>query len=53
MNVPYTAVHFSVYESAKRFLGHAHGLDADADLDHLEESLTTHLLAGGAAGTNQ
>lgn len=50
MNVPYTAVHFSVYETAKRFLGQAHGLKADEDLDQLEESLTTHLLAGGSAG---
>jgi len=50
MNVPYTVVHFSVYEKAKQFLGHAHGLGADADLDHLEESISTHLLAGGSAG---
>mmetsp|Transcript_38288 Transcript_38288/g.83293 ORF Transcript_38288/g.83293 Transcript_38288/m.83293 type:complete len:431 (-) Transcript_38288:553-1845(-) len=50
MNVPYTAVHFSVYETAKQVLGRAHGLAPDADLDQLEESLTTHLLAGGVAG---
>jgi solute carrier family 25 iron transporter 28/37 len=50
MNVPYTMVHFPVYEKAKQFLGHAHGLGADADLDHLEESTSTHLLAGGSAG---
>ena len=39
MNVPFTAVHFSAYETAKRFLA------AEDD-----EGLYVQLLAGGAAG---
>ncbi|KAE8795939.1 mitoferrin [Hordeum vulgare] len=41
MNAPYTAVHFSTYEAAKRVLG-----DMAAD----EESLAVHATAGAAAG---
>ena len=41
MNAPYTAVHFSTYEAAKRVLG-----DLAAD----EESLAVHATAGAAAG---
>lgn len=41
MNAPYTAVHFSTYEAAKRMLG-----DLAAD----EESLAVHATAGAAAG---
>jgi solute carrier family 25 iron transporter 28/37 len=44
MNIPFTAMHFSVYESAKKWLL---GLDDD---DEAEESLTVQLLAGGSAG---
>jgi Mitochondrial carrier protein len=40
MNIPFTAVHFSAYETAKRLI------DKDGD----EETLVTQLLAGGAAG---
>jgi hypothetical protein len=40
MNVPFTAVHFSAYETAKRLLA-AHNDD---------EGLRVQLLAGGAAG---
>ena len=39
MNVPFTAVHFSAYETAKKFLA------AEDD-----EGLAVQLLAGGAAG---
>mmetsp|Transcript_38559 Transcript_38559/g.46627 ORF Transcript_38559/g.46627 Transcript_38559/m.46627 type:complete len:385 (+) Transcript_38559:121-1275(+) len=42
MNIPYTAVHFAVYESAKTAIG--------ADTEDGEDKLSTHLLAGGAAG---
>ena len=41
MNVPYTMVHFAVYEGAKQALGNA---------DDLEERLLTHVAAGGSAG---
>lgn len=41
MNVPFTAVHFSVYESAKRFLN---------DGDEENEGFYTQLAAGGLAG---
>jgi solute carrier family 25 iron transporter 28/37 len=41
MNAPYTAVHFSTYEAAKRVLG-----DMAAD----EDSLAVHATAGAAAG---
>jgi hypothetical protein len=63
MNIPYTAVHFSVYESAKKFLL---GRPADADDapdagpagsglggiegDEPEEGLAVQLVAGGLAG---
>ena len=39
MNIPFTAVHFSVYETAKIFLR-----------GHEEESLPVQLIAGGTAG---
>lgn len=39
MNVPFTAVHFAVYETAKIFLR-----------GHEEESLAVQLVAGGTAG---
>lgn len=42
MTVPFTAVHFSVYESTKKLLGRE---DEAAD-----EELSTQLLAGGLAG---
>eukprot|EP00877_Chromochloris_zofingiensis_P010964 jgi/Chrzof1/6120/Cz17g10150.t1 len=41
MNIPFTAVHFPVYESAKKFLLHA---------DESEEGLAVQLVAGGLAG---
>jgi solute carrier family 25 iron transporter 28/37 len=44
MNIPFTAMHFSVYESAKKWLL---GLDED---DEAEEGLAVQLLAGGLAG---
>mmetsp|Transcript_31353 Transcript_31353/g.43498 ORF Transcript_31353/g.43498 Transcript_31353/m.43498 type:complete len:318 (-) Transcript_31353:12-965(-) len=44
MNIPYTAIHFSVYESAKEMLG--------GDSEELEESFWTHLGAGGLAGAS-
>ena len=40
MNVPFTAVHFSTYETVKRLL------DATGD----DEGLLTQLVAGGTAG---
>jgi len=42
MNIPYTAVHFAVYESAKQMLG--------GDVEELEDRLLTHVTAGGSAG---
>ena len=39
MNVPFTAIHFATYESAKKLLK-----------GHEEESLAVQLLAGGTAG---
>lgn len=42
MNIPFTAIHFSVYESAKRFLR----IESEQD----EETLAVQLLAGGVAG---
>ena len=42
MNIPFTAIHFSVYESAKKGLL---GLDEDAD-----EGLAVQGVAGGLAG---
>jgi solute carrier family 25 iron transporter 28/37 len=39
MNVPFTAVHLTVYESAKKTMS-----------GHEEESLAVQLLAGGLAG---
>lgn len=39
MNVPFTAIHFATYESAKKLLR-----------GHEEESLAVQLLAGGTAG---
>lgn len=44
MNVPFTAVHFATYEAAKKALKGVTPGAAD------EESLWTHVLAGGAAG---
>lgn len=62
MNIPYTAVHFSVYESAKKFLLdadrappsadealHATGL-AGAEGEEPEEGLAVQVVAGGLAG---
>jgi hypothetical protein len=40
MNIPFTAIHFSAYETMKRLL------DQSGD----EETLATQLLAGGTAG---
>ena len=40
MNIPFTAVHFSAYETAKRLI------DSQGD----DEALATQLIAGGAAG---
>ncbi|KAI8476027.1 MAG: mitochondrial carrier domain-containing protein [Monoraphidium minutum] len=55
MNIPYTAVHFSVYESAKKFLLGAGGDaastgDAAAEGDEPEEGLAVQVVAGGLAG---
>lgn len=43
MNIPFTAMHFSVYEAAKKWLL---GLEAEEE----EEGLAVQLVAGGAAG---
>ena len=40
MNVPFTAVHFSAYETAKRLI----------DPSGSDEQLATQLIAGGSAG---
>lgn len=40
MNIPFTAVYFTTYESAKRLLGS----------DDEDEGLTVQLVAGGTAG---
>ena len=55
MNIPFMAVHFSVYEGAKKFLL---GLDDDGGDDGggggggeaAEETLSVQLVAGGLAG---
>jgi hypothetical protein len=41
VQVPYTMIHFAVYEGAKQALGNH---------EDLEERLLTHIAAGGAAG---
>jgi len=43
MNVPFTAIYFTTYESAKKLLNQA----------DREEGLLTQLTAGGAAGACQ
>uniref|UniRef100_A0A383WGP3 Mitochondrial carrier protein n=1 Tax=Tetradesmus obliquus TaxID=3088 RepID=A0A383WGP3_TETOB len=43
MNVPFTAMHFSVYEAAKKWLLHV-------DNEEAEERLSVQLVAGGLAG---
>ncbi|KAF6253349.1 mitochondrial carrier domain-containing protein [Scenedesmus sp. NREL 46B-D3] len=45
MNVPFTAMHFSVYEAAKKWLLHVE----DGD-DAAEDRLSVQLVAGGLAG---
>ena len=40
MNVPFTAMHFSVYEAAKKWLLHV-------DNEEAEERLSVQLVAGG------
>ncbi|XP_058096128.1 uncharacterized protein LOC131241338 [Magnolia sinica] len=45
MNAPFTAVHFSTYEAAKKVLGGISPGNAD------EEQLLVHITAGGVAGT--
>jgi solute carrier family 25 iron transporter 28/37 len=42
MNVPYTAIHFATYESAKQFLSRSGG--------RVDEGLAVQLGAGGLAG---
>eukprot|EP00899_Mesostigma_viride_P019319 jgi/Mesvir1/27389/Mv07193-RA.1 len=45
MNIPFTSVHFTTYESSKLFLANVLGHEDDN-----EEKLVTHLVAGGSAG---
>jgi solute carrier family 25 iron transporter 28/37 len=47
MNVPFTAIHFSAYESSKRFLGERLRLEGG---EMEEESFLTQFTAGGFAG---
>jgi hypothetical protein len=44
MNVPFTAMHFSVYEAAKKWLLHVDDGDEEA-----EDRLSVQLVAGGLA----
>jgi hypothetical protein len=44
MNVPFTAMHFSVYEAAKKWLLHVDSGDEEA-----EDRLSVQLVAGAAA----
>ena len=44
MNVPFTAIYFTTYESAKKLLNQA---------EDREEGLLTQLTAGGAAGAER
>uniref|UniRef100_A0A383WH93 Mitochondrial carrier protein n=1 Tax=Tetradesmus obliquus TaxID=3088 RepID=A0A383WH93_TETOB len=58
MNVPFTAMHFSVYEAAKKWLLHVDNEEAEerlsvqlvADIEVAEERLSVQLVAGGLAG---
>jgi solute carrier family 25 iron transporter 28/37 len=45
MNVPFTAMHFSVYEAAKKWLLHVDDGDEEA-----EDRLSVQLVAGGLRG---
>lgn len=45
MNIPFTAMHFSVYEGAKKWLLHIDSGDEAA-----EDRLSVQLVAGGLAG---
>lgn len=45
MNIPFTAMHFSVYEGAKKWLLHIDSGDEEA-----EDRLSVQLVAGGLAG---
>lgn len=45
MNIPFTAMHFSVYEAAKKWLLHIDSGDEEA-----EDRLSVQLVAGGLAG---
>lgn len=45
MNIPFTAMHFSVYEGAKKWLLHIESGDEAA-----EDRLSVQLVAGGLAG---
>lgn len=46
MNIPFTAMHFSVYEGAKKWLLH---IDEAAG-EEAEDRLSVQLVAGGLAG---
>lgn len=45
MNIPFTAMHFSVYEGTKKWLLHIDSSDEEA-----EDRLSVQLVAGGLAG---
>lgn len=45
MNIPFTAMHFSVYEASKKWLLHIDSGDEEA-----EDRLSVQLVAGGLAG---
>lgn len=45
MNIPFTAMHFSVYEGTKKWLLHIDSGDEEA-----EDRLSVQLVAGGLAG---